>query len=60
MCKKCFFLKIPLLIPKIKIKPKIDNAHIHIPRNNPAKFHENEMDSLGGVADMGLVYMCKK
>ena len=30
---------------------KIANAHIHILRNNPAKFHNNPMDSLSGVAD---------
>ena len=30
---------------------KIASAHIHILRNNPAKFHNNPMDSLGGVAD---------
>ena len=25
------------------------STHTHIPRNNPAKFHENPMDSLGGA-----------
>ena len=25
----------------------MSSAHIHIPRNNPAKFHHNRMDSLG-------------
>ena len=30
---------------------KIASAHKHIPWNNPAKFHNNPMDSLGEVAD---------
>ena len=30
---------------------KIASAHIHIPRNNPAKFQKYPMDSLGGVVD---------
>ena len=29
---------------------KIASAHIHIQRNNPATFHNNPVDSLGGVA----------
>ena len=38
--------------PKIKRSQiKIASAHIPIPRNNPAKLHNNQMDSLGGVAD---------
>ena len=48
----------PQIPPKIKSKfflnappIKIASTHIHIPRNNPAKFHKYSMDSLGGVAD---------
>ena len=37
---------------------KIASAHIHIPRNNPAKFQNYLMDSLGGVADKGPLYIC--
>ena len=33
-----------------KSQIKIASAHIPIPRNNPAKFHNNPIDSLG-VAD---------
>ena len=36
---------------------KIASAHIHIPRNNPAKFRKYLMDGLGGVADKGPLYM---
>ena len=32
-------------IPKLKIA----SAHIHIPRNNPAKLQKYPMDSLGGL-----------
>ena len=40
---------------------RIASAHIHTPRNNPAKFHDNPMDSLGGVVDKGpYICMCKK
>ena len=35
---------------------KIASAHIHIPRNNPAKFQNYLMDSLRGVADKGPLY----
>ena len=39
--------------PKIKKNSQINiaSAHIHIPRNNPAKFQNYLMDSLRGVAD---------
>ena len=37
---------------------KIASAHIHIPRNNPAKFQNYLMDGLGGVADKGPLYIC--
>ena len=37
---------------------KIASAHIHIPRNNPAKFQNYLMDSVGGVADKGILYIC--
>ena len=41
----------------IKNSPiRIASAHIHIPRNNPAKFHDNPMDSLGGVVDKEPLY----
>ena len=30
---------------------QIASAHIHIPKNNPAKFHDNLVDSLGVVVD---------
>ena len=36
---------------------KMASAHIHIPRNNPAKFQNNPIDSLG-VADKGPLYIC--
>ena len=36
---------------------RIASAHIHIPRNNPAKFQKNPLDSLGGVADKGPLYI---
>ena len=36
---------------------KIASAHIHIPRNNPAKSQNNPIDSLG-VADKGPLYIC--
>ena len=43
--------------PKLKKSQiKIASAHIHIPRNNPAKFQNYPMDSLGGVADKGPIY----
>ena len=29
----------------------MSSAHNHIPRKNPAKFHDNLMDSSEGVAD---------
>ena len=37
---------------------KIASAHKPIPRNNPAKFQNYPMDSLGGVADEGPLYIC--
>ena len=44
---------------KIKNPPiKIARAHIHIPRNNPAKFHKYPMESLGGVAYKRPLYIC--
>ena len=39
---------------------EIASAHIHIPRNNPAKFQKNPIDSVGGVADNGSLYMSMK
>ena len=36
---------------------KIASAHIHIPRNNPAKFQNYLMDSLGGVVEKGPLYI---
>ena len=49
----------PKISPKWKIsKIKIASAHIHIPRNNPAKFQNYLMDGLGGVADKGPLYIC--
>ena len=39
-----------------KSQIKIASAHKHIPRNNPAKFQNYPMDSLGGVADKGPIY----
>ena len=57
----------PQILPKIKkyknlkIPPiKIASAHIHISRNNSAKFHKYPMDSLGGVADKRPLYMYMK
>ena len=41
--------KIPPQMKKSQIK--IASAHIPTLRNNQAKFHNNPMDSLGGVAD---------
>ena len=42
----------PKIHPKMKKSQiKIASAHIPIQRNNPAKFHNNPMDSLGEVAD---------
>ena len=42
----------PKIHPKMKKSQiKIASAHIPIPRNNPAKFHNNPMDCLGEVAD---------
>ena len=35
---------------------KIASAHIHISRNNPAKFQKYPMDSLGEVADKRPLY----
>ena len=50
-----FPLKIP---PKWKnSQMKIASAYIHIPRNNPVKFQNYPMDSLGGVADKGPLYI---
>ena len=44
--------------PKMKKSQiKIASAHVHIPRNNPAKFQNYLMDGLGGVADKGPLYM---
>ena len=45
--------------PKMKKKQqiKIASAHIHIPRNNPAKFQNYLMDSLRGVTDKGPLYI---
>ena len=40
-----------------KSQIKIASAHIHIPRNNPAKFQNYLMDGLGGVADKGPLYI---
>ena len=40
-----------------KSQIKIASAHIHIPRNNPAKFQNYLMDSLRGVADKGPLYI---
>ena len=36
---------------------KIASAHIHIPRNNPAKFQNCLMDGLGEVVDKGPLYI---
>ena len=40
-----------------KSQIKIASAHIHIPRNNSAKFQNYLMDSLRGVADKGPLYI---
>ena len=40
-----------------KSQIKIASAHIHISRNNPAKFQNYIMDGLGEVADKGPLYM---
>ena len=48
--KKWFWGKFSTQNEKIP-KFKIGSAHIHILRNNPAKFHNNPMDSVGGDAD---------
>ena len=51
--KKWFWGEFPLKSPPQmkKSQIKIASAHIPILRNNPAKFHNNPMESLGGVAD---------
>ena len=36
-----------------KSKIQLASAHTHIPKNNPAKFHNSSVDSLGQVADKG-------
>ena len=49
--------------PKKKIynpQIKIASAHIHTPRNNPAKFQKYPMDTLGAVADKRPLYMYMK
>ena len=44
--------------PKWKISQiKIASSHKPIPRNNLAKFTNYPMDSLGGVADKGPLYI---
>ena len=44
--------------PKMKkFQIKIASAHIHIPRNNPAKFQNYLMDGLWEVVDKGPLYM---
>ena len=44
--------------PKMKKSQiKIASAHIHIQRNNPAKFQNYLMGSLRGVADKGPLYI---
>ena len=48
----------PLKWKNFKIKIVI--THIHIPRNNPAKFQKNPINSLGRVADKGPLYMYMK
>ena len=40
-----------------KSQIKIARAHIHIPRNNPAKFQNYLMDSFRGDADKGPLYI---
>ena len=40
-----------------KSQIKIASAHIHIPRNNPAKFQNYLMDNLRGVVDKGPLYI---
>ena len=52
--KKWFWGNFPQISPqnaKKKSQIKIASAHIHIPKNNPAKFQNYLMDSLRGVAD---------
>ena len=39
---------------------RIASAHMHIPRNNPVKIQNYPLDSLGGVADKGPLYMYMK
>ena len=57
--KKWFWEEFPLNPPKNeKSQIKITSAHIHIPRNNPAKFQNYLMDGLGGVTDKGPLYIC--
>ena len=44
--------------PKMKKSQiKIASAHVHIPRNNPAKFQNYLMDSLREIADKGPLYI---
>ena len=40
-----------------KSKIQLASAHTHIPKNNPAKFHNSSVDSLGQVADKGPLYI---
>ena len=40
-----------------KSQTKIASAHIHIPRNNPAKFQNYLKNSSRGVADKGPLYI---
>ena len=60
----CFPIEIPPQYPpqnkkNIKNTPiEIASAHNHIPRNNPAKFQKNPIDSLGGVVDKGPLFIC--
>ena len=55
MCNKWFLWRNP---PPKKIPPiRTVNVHIHIPKNSPVKFHDNPIDSLGGVGDKGPLYM---
>ena len=49
MSKFNFGEKLPKKIKNSQIK--ISGAHVHVPRNNPAKFQKDPMNSLGGVAD---------
>ena len=53
---KMFLEKFP---PNSKKSPiEIASAHIYIPTNNAAKFHNGPIDSLRGVADKGPLYLC--